>query len=195
MAQLDRPNDSELQDKFTVWKTLAVKERLERVGASVQKVKDAPYAADSYEANPKFERGDPVAVCHTGLYYHAVVQKVEEKAYYCGELKKDVPLYIVRYPGWGRSQRHRDEAVVEYDLVGTTKRPVAHELLYAHYWNKYSLSQLEEKVGKDQLKSIFELPTKTLQKLEHKWIAQIKRENPKQDLTFAQWVGLEPEEA
>lgn len=66
---------------------------------------------------------------------------------------------------------------------------------HENYLTMFDYRQLEEKVGKDQLKSIFELPTKTLQKLEHKWIAQIKRENPKQDLTFAQWVGLEPEEA
>lgn len=55
--------------------------------------------------------GDPVAVCHSGLYYHAVIQNVEKKPYYCPELKKDVPLYLVRYPGWGRSQKQRDEAV------------------------------------------------------------------------------------
>lgn len=54
--------------------------------------------------------------------------------------------------------------------------------------------QQKGKVGKDQLKSIFELPPKTLQKLENKWIAQIKRENPDQELTFAQWVGLEAEQ-
>lgn len=55
----------------------------------------------------------------------------------CPDLGKKVPLYCIKYPGWGeRSGGVQEELLVEYDLIGTTKHTVAHELLYAHYWNK-----------------------------------------------------------
>jgi predicted acetyltransferase len=102
---------------------------------------------------------------------------------------------------------------VEYDLVGTTRHTIAHELLYAHYWNQYHLyvdeikgaislklnlfeiffirKKKQRKVGKQQMKSVFVLPDRTLQKLEKKWVEQIRREHPSEDLTFSQWVGLD----
>lgn len=47
---------------------------------------------------------------------------------------------MVKYPGWGeRSGGIQEEYIVEYDVIGTTKHTVAHELLYAHYWNKSKL--------------------------------------------------------
>ena len=46
------------------------------------------------------------------------------------------------------------------------------------------------KINKQQRKSVFELPERTLQKLEKKWVDQLRQENPTESITFAQWVGL-----
>jgi len=134
---------------------------------------------------PKFQKGDPVCVCCEGIYYHAVVQEVNENPYYCSELKKNVPMYTVKYPGWS----DKGENCAEYDVVGTTRHTIAHELLYAHYWNQSKLKSLK-KIAKAQQKSIFVLPDRTLQKLDKKWADQIKQESGK-ELNFAQWCGCD----
>ncbi|XP_055335660.1 uncharacterized protein LOC129586428 [Paramacrobiotus metropolitanus] len=190
MAATGEPSSSKQKSKYETWKELSVTDRLDRVGNSIQKVKDQPYALDSYTYEPKFGKGDPVAVCCQGYYYHAVVVNVEDEPYECPDLEKKVPLYRVKYPGWTSKDGNGEELIVEYDLIGTTKHTVAHELLYAHYWNKAKLSK-EKKLKKAQQKSIFELPVRTLQKLETKWQQQIQQENPDQTVTFAQWVGVD----
>ncbi|OQV11699.1 hypothetical protein BV898_13972, partial [Hypsibius exemplaris] len=46
------------------------------------------------------------------------------------------------------------------------------------------------KITKQQMKSVFTLPDRTLQKLEKKWVDQLKEEHPSEDITFAKWIGL-----
>ncbi|OQV11981.1 hypothetical protein BV898_13705 [Hypsibius exemplaris] len=87
-------------EKFATWNTLSTNDRLDRIGTSIQKVRDRPYYQSNYKPEAKFQKGDPICLCFEGIYYHAVIQSVNKESFYCSELKKDVPLYTVKYPGW-----------------------------------------------------------------------------------------------
>ncbi|OQV25241.1 hypothetical protein BV898_00927 [Hypsibius exemplaris] len=172
-------------EKLQIWNSLPLEKRLDRIGTNLQMIRDKPYENVNYEAKPKFQEGDAVCVCFRGVFYSAVIKTVCTMLFDCPDLKKKVPLYLLKYPGW-RFDAASSEPVVEYDLVRTLTNVLPSELLYAHYWNVAKIMKNPEIAT---VKSVYRLDDATRLKLEGDWQGSIGCDGPA--TSFAQWLGLE----
>ncbi|XP_055332068.1 uncharacterized protein LOC129584013 [Paramacrobiotus metropolitanus] len=175
-------------EKLRRWMKRTAEERFNLTWSANQKATEKVYASPDYHFVPKYKPDDAIVVYYRPFYYDAVVLRSVDP-HHCPDYDKDIPAYKIRYTGWGKSF---DEDIVEWDAfcpsVNGQNFPL--QLLYAHYWNLLQI-RLVRKLSSQQKKGIFALQPVELARCERQWQEEMSRDYPDENLTFAQWIGVE----